>query len=541
MQATGVQAEQLHTLSFHMQSVEQVTIKADNAASEKMSSCYTLLVCSNGNGKLYLKDEVLLFDRFSSYLLPPYTYFQFKSSNQKVVSYYKIHFVITQISEPSPPRPFQAELFPTISELKVHPVSEMLEMTEKIYRNGWKQKGLSFFGQNVMFLQMIHFIMSHHIQSDERANAIQAVEGSIRYLQENYADKITVSMLESLSGVPNGQYSTIFKELTGMKPLDYVTDLRIKHAQHLLLQSKESLSHIAKQVGFTDEYYFNRKFRQMTGLPPRQYAVRMKGSIRINDWKGNEVTMASSPSRVIFYGETVEDLLALGIQPIGGGICVGERQFDFDSAELLKPDLIILDNESQEDYERFSQIAPTLTYNSFASIEARLSLLGRWFGKEKEADEWIEDYRRRKDMMWQGLSSTIRKGETATVFIYHRGKQLFVMGNVGLTSVLYHPNGFEPVRLVKEMLNEELPYKEITRDDLPNYAGDRVFMLTPSSPSSRDALEETLSSSEWQQLESVKKGLVYQIDVLNWNCYDANTFSKVIDKLPRLLQLGITE
>ncbi|WP_456287583.1 AraC family transcriptional regulator [Paenibacillus sp. AK002] len=42
-------------------------------------------------------------------------------------------------------------------------------------------------------------------------------------------------------------------------------------------------------VGYTDEYYFSRRFRQITGMSPKQYADHMDVSKRVKDWTGHEV------------------------------------------------------------------------------------------------------------------------------------------------------------------------------------------------------------------------------------------------------------
>ncbi|WII40131.1 AraC family transcriptional regulator [Paenibacillus thiaminolyticus] len=173
-----------------------------------------------------------------------------------------------------------------------------------------------------------------------------------------------------------------------------------------MIASQDPLREIARQVGFSDEYYFNRRFRQTTGMTPRQYARSMRSRTRT----GHEVEIP----RIFCYGETRGDLLG------------------------LNTDLIIFANADEPQYSRISRIAPTVTFNFFAPLEHRLHTFGSWLGKKREADEWLRVYPARAAAAWQRLGPLLTPGETASAFIYEYGRRLFVMGMAGFSSALYH-------------------------------------------------------------------------------------------------------
>lgn len=537
MHFQSLKSVHLRFLSFHLLDIELVTCPTGIVLAEEITEAYTLLICKNGSGKMYDDNQTSLFSRHSAFLFNPGAFYQFKSSDEQAFQFFKIKFIITHIDESNAPKSYKENLFPGRSELRVYPLSQLIDMAEQLYESRQVQEEMESFQHNLRFLKMMGFVLEQNMVSESKPSSVQSVERTIQYLQDHYTDKITVKLLSQMAGLPNVQYSAIFKEVTGKKPLDYLTELRIKQSKDWLLQSNESLRHIAERVGFTDEYYFNRRFRKTTGMSPRQYAIAMRRRVSVRDWAGHEVSIPAKPTRIIFYGNTIEDLLTLGIQPIGGDTIWGQgHPFNTEQATSLKPDLIIFDREDEREYEQISQIAPTLTYNSFGSIEQRLLTLGEWFGKELEAKHWLNHYASNAELMWKQLEPHIRPGETASVFVHHRGKRLFVMGNIGLTTVLYHPYGFSPTKKVEEVLNEEQAYKEITVDTLQDYAGDRIFMLLPSSTESRRAMEETISSPLWQCLPAVRNGLVYLVDEDTWNCCDANTINKLLSMLPRLLR-----
>ena len=138
--------------------------------------------------------------------------------------------------------------------------------------------------------------------------------------------------------------------------------------------------------------------------------------------------------------------------------------------------------------------------------------------------------------MWQQLQPYIKRGETASVFIFDHGDRLFVMGTIGISSALYHPFGFRPVDKIQEVLDAGQGFSEISTALLPAYAGDRVFMILHDQPDSSQAANELMSSPLWQNLPAVQQGHVYLIEAAMWNLNDALTKEKLLDVLPMLLR-----
>lgn len=61
-----------------------------------------------------------------------------------------------------------------------------------------------------------------------------------------------------------------FNHCLGMPPFRYLESLRIREAQRLL-ENEHSLVDIACELGFTDQSYFNRRFKRQMGVSPGQY------------------------------------------------------------------------------------------------------------------------------------------------------------------------------------------------------------------------------------------------------------------------------
>ena len=73
-------------------------------------------------------------------------------------------------------------------------------------------------------------------------------------------------------GYNEDYFRRCFFEDTGKTPLEYLTDMRVNNAKSLLKQEKfMSILEVSSRCGFSDRFYFSRKFKQITGKSPLDY------------------------------------------------------------------------------------------------------------------------------------------------------------------------------------------------------------------------------------------------------------------------------
>ena len=71
-------------------------------------------------------------------------------------------------------------------------------------------------------------------------------------------------------------FRSAFRQHTGVSPSEYIIGQRISAACRLLSQTDKSVSAIAADVGYADQYYFSRLFRKKMGMPPLKYRASQK-------------------------------------------------------------------------------------------------------------------------------------------------------------------------------------------------------------------------------------------------------------------------
>jgi transcriptional regulator GlxA family with amidase domain len=71
-------------------------------------------------------------------------------------------------------------------------------------------------------------------------------------------------------GLSDFQFMKMFRKATGATFVTYLTRLRLAHAHQLLVETDHSIAAIAADVGFSDQSYFDRRFREHYKQSPRE-------------------------------------------------------------------------------------------------------------------------------------------------------------------------------------------------------------------------------------------------------------------------------
>ena len=93
----------------------------------------------------------------------------------------------------------------------------------------------------------------------------------LAYIQEHFADPITIEELARLSHLSKSYFMSCFKQTFGLGAVEYLTQFRIKAACEALRSTTQSVSEIAYDHGFRNLSNFNRQFRSKVGCTPQMY------------------------------------------------------------------------------------------------------------------------------------------------------------------------------------------------------------------------------------------------------------------------------
>jgi two-component system response regulator YesN len=94
---------------------------------------------------------------------------------------------------------------------------------------------------------------------------------ALEYIQKHYREKLTLEEIARAAHLSVSRLCHLFREQMGFPVFDYITSLRISRAKSLLLSTDRTCLQICYDSGFFNLSYFNRTFRQQTGMTPTQF------------------------------------------------------------------------------------------------------------------------------------------------------------------------------------------------------------------------------------------------------------------------------
>lgn len=97
------------------------------------------------------------------------------------------------------------------------------------------------------------------------------IEKAVQYIQDNYAEKITIQDIADHVRIHPSYLSSIFRKSLNQSVNSYINFHRINIAKQLLRNSNTSITDIALQTGFYDAQHFLKTFKKNTGFTPSEY------------------------------------------------------------------------------------------------------------------------------------------------------------------------------------------------------------------------------------------------------------------------------
>ena len=102
------------------------------------------------------------------------------------------------------------------------------------------------------------------------------IEDVMDYIRGRYVEELSLAGLATHFGFNPSYLSRLFARQAGVHIFEYVNRVRIQKSCLLLKRSSMSIVEIAFAVGYNNLSHFNRYFRRIMGMSPREYRLRGK-------------------------------------------------------------------------------------------------------------------------------------------------------------------------------------------------------------------------------------------------------------------------
>lgn len=110
-----------------------------------------------------------------------------------------------------------------------------------------------------------------NIEDGYDKDAVGRIWPVIEYIDKNYQEKLTLDKLSGILNLNREYFCRIFKEASGVTPVDYINFVRVMKAETMLTSTNLSITEISMDAGFASVSYFNRIFKKQRGVTPSAY------------------------------------------------------------------------------------------------------------------------------------------------------------------------------------------------------------------------------------------------------------------------------
>lgn len=249
-----------------------------------------------------------------------------------------------------------------------------------------------------------------------------------------------------------------------------------------------------------------------------------ENTVTVTDVRG-EVEIPANPKRIVDLSGNSDILSILGYKVVGtansdaydytkfpsyleetlsGAKILGysmQDTMDVEAVMNLNPDLIVISTVQEKMYDALSEIAPTVMIQLEAlNWKDDVRALGKVFGKEDVANEWIANYESKAKEAGDKIKAKYGDDTTYLSFLASGG-QFFIFDGAGFGDVLYKDMGLAKPEGMPEQTDISLPV--VTYEGLAAIKADYIFAIATD-----EDLAQLEANSIWNNLPAVKNGNV---------------------------------
>jgi len=120
-------------------------------------------------------------------------------------------------------------------------------------------------------LSLIAEVLARERRNDQPNFYQQIVQKAKCHMESNIFNAINLSAISEQLGISTSRLNEIFKTYTSMTPYQYYIHIKIHRAESLLEQEDLPIKEVAYKMGFDDQCYFSRLFKNKTGISPSDW------------------------------------------------------------------------------------------------------------------------------------------------------------------------------------------------------------------------------------------------------------------------------
>lgn len=125
-------------------------------------------------------------------------------------------------------------------------------------------------------LRLFYYVLEYgeYHKNTTSNQSLKSIQPVLSYINKNFDQNITLKQLAELSNLSVSHFTAKFKKIMNVSAITYVTQVRIKRACQLLINTNDPVLNIATLCGFNNISNFNVLFKKAVGCSPHDYRKR---------------------------------------------------------------------------------------------------------------------------------------------------------------------------------------------------------------------------------------------------------------------------
>ena len=230
-----------------------------------------LIYCVKGKGRYRIYDKEYTIQKNRYILIPPHVPYSFGADETDPWTIYWLHFQGKLSADFLPASPFPGNILPGEHSR----IQDRIRLFEEIYTGfsmGYIREYM-IYSSMCLYPFLASFIWPEpyrHTQLPDRKKYSFSSK-VIHYMQENLEQNLTLRQLASYFRYSSSHFSMLFQKETGIAPMHYFLQLKIRKACQYIALTNLKLNEISAKLGFEEPAYFSRLFTKIMGISPSAY------------------------------------------------------------------------------------------------------------------------------------------------------------------------------------------------------------------------------------------------------------------------------
>jgi AraC family transcriptional regulator of arabinose operon len=120
-------------------------------------------------------------------------------------------------------------------------------------------------------LALLHMLLVHPDIRWQPKRPPDSMHRALKRIETEFASALSVPDLARMAGLSVRGFAKTFKQLQGVTPGRFLSQVRVRESACLLANTPLSIEEIAERAGFANRHYFSRVFKRITGDSPAHF------------------------------------------------------------------------------------------------------------------------------------------------------------------------------------------------------------------------------------------------------------------------------